>query len=47
MIVEYEGSDADFQLIQNMTATCTPACAGVINLEIDSENASVSVVQQD
>jgi hypothetical protein len=47
MIVEYEGSDGDFQLIQNMTATCTPACAGVINLEIDSENASVSVVQQD
>ena len=47
MIVEYEGSDGDFQLIQNMTSTCTPACAGVINLEIDSENASVSVVQQD
>ena len=45
--VELMGSDGDFQLIQNMTSTCTPACAGVINLDIDSENASVSVVQQD
>ena len=47
MTVELMGSDGDFQLIQNMTSTCTPACAGVINLDIDSENASVSVVQQD
>lgn len=44
---ELMGSDGDFQIIQDMTATCTPACAGVINLDIDSENASVSVVQQD
>jgi hypothetical protein len=45
--IELMGSDGDFQLIQNMTSTCTPACAGVIQLTIDSENASVSVVQQD
>tara|TARA_B110000238_G_scaffold61294_2_gene67126 strand:+ start:60 stop:899 length:840 start_codon:yes stop_codon:yes gene_type:complete len=47
MTIELMGSDGDFQLIQNMTSTCSPACAGVINLDIDSENASVSVVQQD
>ena len=47
MTVELMGSDGDFQLIQNMTSTCSPACAGVINLDIDSENASVSVVQKD
>jgi len=44
---ELMGSNGAFQLIQNMTATCVPACAGVIDLNIDSENAVVSVVQQD
>ena len=41
------GSNGDFQLIQSMTSTCTPACAGVIDLNLDSENASVSIIQQD
>jgi hypothetical protein len=30
-----------------MTTTCTSACNGVINVEIDSENASVSIKQTD
>jgi hypothetical protein len=47
LTVELEGSDGDFQFIQNMTTTCTPACNGVINLELDSENASVSIKQTD
>jgi hypothetical protein len=45
--VELMGSDGDFQLIQTMTAICTPACAGVIDLNLDSENASVSIKQTD
>lgn len=45
--VELDGSDGDFQFLQTMTATCTPACHGIIDLEIDSENASVSVEQSD
>jgi hypothetical protein len=45
--VELMGSDGDFQLIQTMTTTCSPACAGVIDLNLDSENASVSIKQTD
>jgi len=44
---ELDGSDGDFQFIQDMTTTCTPACAGIINMTLDSENASVSVKQTD
>lgn len=47
LTVELDGSDGDFQFVQDMTATCTPACSGVINVEIDSENASVSIEQTD
>ena len=42
-----DGSNGDFQFLQTMTTTCTPACHGIIDLEIDSENASVSVEQKD
>ena len=47
LTVVLDGSDGDFQFIQDMTTTCTPACNGIINLNIDSENASVSVKQTD
>ena len=47
LTVELDGSDGDFQFIQDMTTTCSPACNGVINLNINSENASVSVKQTD
>lgn len=47
LTVDLTGSDGDFQFIQDMTTTCTPACAGIINMTLDSENASVSVKQTD
>jgi len=47
LTVVLDGSDGDFQFTQSMTSTCTPACKGVINLDIDSENASVSIQQKD
>ena len=40
-----DGSDGDFQFTQEMTATCTPACHGIIDIDLDSENASVSIKQ--
>lgn len=43
--VVLDGSDGDFQFTQEMTATCTPACHGIIDVDIDSENASVSIKQ--
>jgi len=30
-----------------MTATCSPACHGIIDIDLDSENASVSIKQGD
>ena len=47
LTADIDGSDGDFQFTQNMTTTCTPACTGTINVEIDSENASVSIKQTD
>jgi len=47
LTVDLTGSDGDFQFTQNMTTTCTPACHGIINVELDSENASVSIKQTD
>ena len=47
LTVDLTGSDGDFQFTQDMTTTCTNACNGVINVEIDSENASVSIKQTD
>ena len=47
LTADITGSDGDFQFTQNMTTTCTPACTGTINVEIDSENASVSIKQTD
>ena len=47
LTVDLTGSDGDFQFTQNMTSTCTPACHGIINVELDSENASVSIKQTD
>jgi len=47
LTVDLTGSDGDFQFTQDMTTTCTSACNGVINVEIDSENASVSIKQTD
>jgi len=41
------GSNGDFQFVQDMTATCNPTCEGVINVDLDSENASVSIKQTD
>lgn len=45
LTVVLDGSDGDFQFTQEMTATCTPACKGIIDVDIDSENASVSIKQ--
>lgn len=47
LTVDLTGSDGDFQFTQNMTTTCNPACHGIINVELDSENASVSIKQTD
>lgn len=47
LTVDLTGSNGDFQFIQDMTTTCTPACAGIINMTLDSENASVSIKQTD
>lgn len=47
LTVLLSGSDGDFQFTQEMTTTCTPACKGVIDVDIDSENASVSINQGD
>jgi hypothetical protein len=47
LTVDLTGSDGDFQFTQNMTTTCSPACHGIINVELDSENASVSIKQTD
>ena len=47
LTVVLAGSDGDFQFIQDMTATCTPTCVGIININLDSENASVSIKQTD
>jgi hypothetical protein len=41
------GSDGDFQFEQSMGATCSPVCPGKIDVDIDSENASVSIRQKD
>ena len=42
-----DGSDGDFQFTQDMTTTCATACNGVIDADLDSENASVSIKQTD
>ena len=47
LTADITGSDGDFQFTQTMTTTCTNACNGVIDVEIDSENASVSIKQSD
>jgi len=47
LTVDLTGSDGDFQFTQSMTTTCTPACKGVIDVTLDSENASVSIKQSD
>ena len=47
LTVDLTGSDGDFQFTQDMTTTCSPACHGIINVELDSENASVSIKQTD
>jgi len=47
LTVLLDGSDGDFQFTHEMTATCTPACKGIIDVDIDSENASVSIKQGD
>ena len=41
------GSDGDFQFLQSNAASCTPACTGKIDVDLDSENASVSIRQTD
>lgn len=44
--VVLDGSDGDFQFTQEMTTTCSNAvCHGVIDIDLDSENASVSIKQ--
>ncbi len=47
LTLDLTGSDGDFQFTQDMTTTCNPACHGIINVELDSENASVSIKQTD
>ena len=44
--VVLDGSDGDFQFTQEMTTTCSNAvCHGIIDIDLDSENASVSIKQ--
>ena len=46
--VVLDGSDGDFQFTQSMTTTCSSgACHGIIDVDLDSENASVSIKQGD
>ena len=46
--VVLDGSDGDFQFTQSMTTTCTGGvCHGIIDVDLDSENASVSIKQGD
>lgn len=47
LTVVLDGSDGDFQFIQDMAATCTPTCEGIINIDLNSENASVLIKQTD
>lgn len=47
LTVVLDGSDGDFQFIQDMTATCSPTCEGIINIDLNSENASVLIRQTD
>ena len=47
LTVLLNGSNGDFQFTQNMTSTCSPTCEGIINADMDSENASVSIKQTD
>ena len=47
LTVVLAGSDGDFQFTQDMTTTCSPTCEGIININLDSENASVSIKQTD
>ena len=47
LTVVLDGSDGDFQFIQDMTATCSPTCEGIININLNSENASVLIKQTD
>ncbi len=46
--VVLNGSDGDFQFTQDMTTTCSGGvCHGIIDVDLDSENASVSIKQGD
>ena len=46
LTVVLDGSDGDFQFTQEMTTTCSNAvCHGIIDIDLDSENASVSIKQ--
>ena len=47
LTVVLDGSDGDFQFIQDMAETCTPTCEGIINIDLNSENASVLIKQTD
>lgn len=47
LTVVLDGSNGDFQFVQDMAATCSPTCEGVIDVNLDSENASVSIKQTD
>ena len=47
LTVVLNGSDGDFQFTQEMTTTCDSACHGIIDVNLDSENASVSIKQGD
>jgi len=47
LTVVLDGSNGDFQFTQDMAATCNPTCEGIIDVNLDSENASVSIKQTD
>lgn len=47
LTVVLDGSNGDFQFVQDMAATCNPTCEGIIDVNLDSENASVSIKQTD
>ena len=49
LIVEYTGDDGDIDIIQQ-SGSCpqgVTSCSGVVNLEIDSEDATITINQKD
>ena len=49
LTVEWDGDDADIDIIQK-SGTCptgVASCSGIVNLDVDSEGATVTINQKD